>query len=38
MLKKANQGIEKYLAEAEEKRVFMLLSKANAFRNLVKDK
>ena len=33
-----NKGIGKYLAEAEEKRDFTLLSKANAFRNLVKDK
>ena len=33
-----NKGIEKYHAEAEEKRDFTLLSKANAFRNLVKDK
>ena len=33
-----NKGIEKYLAEAEEKRYFTLLSKTNAFRNSVKDK
>ena len=33
-----NKGIEKYLAEAEEKKNFTLLSKANAFRNSVKDK
>ena len=33
-----NKGIEKYLAEAEEKRDFTLLLKANAFRNSVKDK
>ena len=30
--------LKKYLAEAEEKRDFTLLSKANAFRNSVKDK
>ena len=28
-----NKGIEKYLAEAQEKRDFTLLSKGNAFRN-----
>ena len=33
-----NKGIEKYLAEGEEKRDFTLLSKTNAFRNSVKDK
>ena len=33
-----NKGIEKYLAEAEEKRDFTLLPKVNAFRNSVKDK
>ena len=33
-----NKGIEKYFAEAEEKRDFTLLSKAIAFRNSVKDK
>ena len=33
-----NKGIEKYVHEAEEKRYFKLLSKANTFRNLVKDK
>ena len=33
-----NKGIEKYLAEAEEKRDFTLLSKANAFRKSVKEK
>ena len=33
-----NKSIEKYLAESEEKRDFTLLSKANAFRNSVKDK
>ena len=33
-----NKDIEKYLGEAEEKRDFTLLSKANAFRNSVKDK
>ena len=33
-----NKSTEKYLAEAEEKRDFTLLSKANAFRNSVKDK
>ena len=33
-----NKGIEKYLAEAEEKRDFALLSKTNTFRNSVKDK
>ena len=33
-----NKGIEMYLAEAEEKRDFTLLSKANAFRNSMKDK
>ena len=33
-----NKGIEKYLAKAEEKRDFTLLSNVNVFRNLVKDK
>ena len=33
-----NKGIEKYLAKAEKKRDFTLLSKANTFRNSVKDK
>ena len=33
-----NKGIEKYLAEAEEKRDFTLLSKANAFRKSVIEK
>ena len=36
--KSLNQVTGKYLAEAEEKRDFTLLSKANAFRNQVKDK
>ena len=33
-----NNGTENYLAEAEEKRNFTLLSKTNVFRNSVKDK
>ena len=32
-----NKGIEKYLAETEEKRDFTLLLKANVFRNSLKD-